>query len=262
MQYLIFLVVFSFLFVPQAFSANKTNLLGVGQGISSPTQTSTVNFTNGFTSENPVGVIYQDKVRATAQGDTGDDASGDALGGEVGIGNGQFGFAVGYYSRDCNNCDANISGALGVSFSGVGVGIRVAEDIMSAGVLINTNGKHRFGLMADLNNPDGDNNNVTSFGAGYSYVEQQITFSLDASKMDMENAGVNDDAILVTPGVSLRFNMVAISLSYDLYVNKGTGSTYDNDLWLGVGFGKADDWHVAIYSDYVNEWSAAVSFFF
>lgn len=253
--------VFSFLAVPHALAVSKTNLLGVGQGISSPTMTSTVNFSKGFTSENPVGVIYQEKIRLTAQGDTGDNRN-DGLGGELGIGNGQFGAAIGYYNRDCEGCNDNIAGAIGISFGMVGMGLRVGEDITSAGVLINPKGKHRFGVMADLRDPDGENNKVTSLGAGYSYVEQQLTFSLDASKLDYQNNMINSDAIWVTPGVSMRFNMVSISLSYDFYVNKEDGSTYDNDLWMGIGFGKADQWHVALYSDYTNEWSAAASFFF
>ena len=55
----------------QARLSGSANHLAVGQGISSPTQTSVINFSSGFTHENPVGVTYQQSLRISGQADWG-----------------------------------------------------------------------------------------------------------------------------------------------------------------------------------------------
>ncbi len=265
--FLLLSVLFPSLLFARGPSGDNSNWLGISQGTSSPTRTSTLNFSNGFMPENPVGVIYQQGVRLTGEGDHGDDSQGNdnaGFGGELGIGDGQYGLAVGYYNRDCESCDGDFVGALGVSFADVGLGIRFAEELYSAGLIFNTHGKHRFGLMAQLNDPDGDDNNISSFGAGYSYNGDRITFSVDAAKRSFENDSAFDDTILVTPGLAVHFQMLSFSLSYDHFVDEDPNDPNGrgDDLWFGVGFGDKTDWYVAIYHDYVNEWSVSASFFF
>ena len=267
---ILFIIVLSPLFAQSQYgrrsSNDNSNWLGISQGTSSPTRTSTLNFSNGYMPENPVGVIYQQGVRLTAEGDHGDDNQGNdnnGFGGELGIGDGQYGLAVGYYNRDCDNCEGDFVGALGVSFSDVGLGFRFAEELYSVGLIFNTHGKHRFGLMAQLDDPDGDDNNISTFGAGYSYNGDRVTFSVDAAKRDFENDNNFDDTILVTPGLAVHFDSLSFSLSYDHYVDEDPNNPpQDDDLWFGVSFGDKQDWYVAIYHDYVNEWSASASFFF
>ena len=80
-------VVYSFILLTSQFlwaaDMGHANMIGVSQGVSAPTQTSNINFSNGFTSENPVGVIYQTQGRISGQYDTGNGNS--HAGGEVGI---------------------------------------------------------------------------------------------------------------------------------------------------------------------------------
>ena len=101
-------------------SGNKTNLIAVGQGVSSPTLTSTVNFSTGYTKEHTVGVVYQNSWRLTGEADfdnDDDNSSGngnDGYGAELGYGNGTAGLAGGYYTRDCDNCEGRLAGSGGV----------------------------------------------------------------------------------------------------------------------------------------------------
>jgi len=268
MKYFVAIAIF-FLGTTKSFAEgeSKENLLSISQGISSPSITSTVNYSNGFTKENPVGVAYQDSARLSLQYDSGDNDVGetnDGYGGEFGMGNGILGLAVGYYTRNCDGCDGDTAGSLGVILGGLGLGVRVMEERYTAGLLVGANGKHRFGLVGDLRDPDGDDNNITSYGAGYSYVENKYTLTVDASKLDYEDKAIEDDLILLTPGIAIRFGMVALSASYDMRINEDddANDSDDNDLWWGVGIGEGKTWHLAIYGDYVNEWSLSGSLFF
>ncbi len=247
--------------------SRQENLLSISQGISSPSMTSTVNYSNGFTRENPVGVAYQTAARLSLQYDSGDnDASekDDGHGGEFGIGNGRLGLAVGYYARNCDDCEGDTAGSMGFIWGGSGLGVRVTEDSYTVGFIAGAKGRHRLGLAADLYETEDDEDNVISYGVGYSYVESKFTFSVDASKLDYEDEAIDDDLIILTPGIAIRFHMAALSASYDMYINQDgdTDDSNENDLWFGFGVGGSRDWHLAVYGDYVNEWSLSGSLFF
>lgn len=243
--------------------ANQNQWLGVGQGISNPSSLSTINFSNGFNNENPVGVTYQQSGRITAQGDWGsNNSSGNGVGGELGFGNGSFGIAGGYYQNSCNNCDGRWAGAIGASLNIFALGVRFSENVNSAGLIFNPNGNHRFGLLAELNKITGSNNDITSLGAGYTYVGSQFRFTLDASKLSYENTSLNDDTIMLSPGLAFFLRQVSFSMTYNLYLNKQVNSTYEDQFWFGVGFGKQGVWTATVYHKYVNDWSAALSFYF
>ena len=236
----------------------STQSLAISQGVSSPTTTSTINFSNGFTSENPVGVAYQTNFRLTAQAASGNGS--DSFGAELGIGTGKYGFALGYYDNNCTDC--SVSGALAGVFGGVGVGLRFEEDISTVGLIFGANDTNRIGLVVGIFDPTGNDNNITSLGLGYSYVGGEVTFSIDASKRIFEDKAITDDTSLVTPGVAVAINRISISLSYDILVNEPAGTTTTNDLWVGVGVDGGSDWNMAFYSDYVSDFAFAGSLYF
>lgn len=247
---------------------NDTNLLAIGQGISSPSSTSTVNYSSGYTSESPVGTIYQNGVRLSGQYDTNtnnDKGKNTAYGAELGYGQGQWGIAGGYRKADCAKCDGDFRAALGITVADIGVGFRFAEDLYAASLLFNPQGNHRFGLMYEANSTGVKGSDIASYGAGYSYVASQVTFTVDASKRSFQNSSVKDDRIQLTPGLMLRADMFQISVNDRIVLNTDKNNPAqkedDHNIWFGIGIGK-DKWHVALYSKYVNDLAFSGSIFF
>ncbi len=261
-RYILF-VTMTFLFSPTVFSADdKANLLAVGQGVSSPTSTSTVNFSSGYTAENPIGTVYQKDVRLTGEYDKN---GTDGYGVELGYGNGSWGAAAGHRKRDCEDCDGRSAGAVGLTISDFGLGFRFEEDLSTIGLLFNPKGTHRLGIIAQVTEVEGDNNNLTAYALGYAYVSGDFTFALDASKLDYEDDSVLTDNLIITPGIGLRSGKLQVSVNDRITIYKNDpDTTSDNetkhDFWFGVGLG-GDRFHLALYSDYVNELSLALSFF-
>jgi hypothetical protein len=244
-----------------SWGANRahSNMIGVSQGVSAPSQTSTINYSRGFTAENPAGVIYQTQGRLTGQYDTSNERSG--FGGELGIGNGQYGIAGGYY-EPCDGCDSQTQGALGISVSQMAIGLRFGRNLSGAGLLFNPHGQHRFGFTAELSRPGGVDEQITSLAGGYSYFTNGFSFSLDASQRTFRTGLVDEDVIMVTPGIALYFNKLSFSLSYDRFINDTVAGFPKDHLWFGLGYGEAGSWYLNVYNDYYNRWSAALSFFF
>ena len=252
-------------------SRSDENLVAIGQGISSPTLTSTVNFSSGYTHENPLGTIYQNSFRVTGEYDTSNenDSNGNrssGSGAELGYGTGHAGVAAGYYKRNCTGCDGRWAGSAGVAGNAIGAGLRYEKDILTVGVLFNPLGLHRFGLIAETNDSQGSGAKITTYGAGYAHVANDWTFAIDGSKRNYENSSTYADRILLTPGVSVRADFLQITLN-----DKITLRDRDNDLvsdertkhevWFGVG-GGGDSWHLVGYSKYVSDVALALSFFF
>lgn len=252
------------------YAQTKPNLLAIGQGVSSPTMTSTINYSSGFTRENPIGVVYQQNMRLSAHYDTGDDGNGntnDGLGAEFGIGNGSFGLAIGSYKNNCDTCQERTAGAVGGVFSNFGIGFRFEENMSTFGLLFGVNDMHRIGIVVEQSILDLDDSDINTYAIGYSYVDAGFTFSLDVSKREYENQAQNSDVILVSPGVGLRSGIFALSLTYDMRLNEkedntNTNSENNDELWLGVGVGDDQSWHLAIYNQYIHEWTVAFSLFF
>ena len=250
-----------FLLMPSLTAEAKENLLAIGQGISSPAINSLPSFSNGYTTENPVGASYQQRTRLSLGIDDGADLG---LMGAFGLGNGTYGMAIGYRDAGCENCDnGELSGAASGLFGGVGFGIGLREGTVSAGLLFNPTGTHRIGVVVD-----GSESETYFYGVGYSYVAGEITFTVDASQFDIQTESNNpifdnneaDDVIKVTPGFSFRADMIALTLSYDAYIN----DTADRggDIWGGIGVGGDQDWHLAFYADYVSDWNIIGTLFF
>jgi hypothetical protein len=250
-----------------AAAAKNTNVLAVGQGLSAPTSTSTINFSSGYTSESPLGTIYQNGFRLTGQYDSDENAgtTTKTYGAEVGYGQGDWGLAAGQRKSDCDNCEATSSGAVGINVADFGVGLRFGKDLTALALLINPHGGNRFGLMAELNKSGGSGNDITAYGIGYSYVASQLTFTIDASKRNFENKAITDDRIQVTPGLMLRADHFQLSVNDKITLNKdknnATHDDEDHDIWFGIGFG-GDKGHLAFYSQYVNDFAFAGTLFF
>ena len=246
-----------------ATKVKNTNLIAVGQGISSPTSTSTINFSSGYTSESPLGTIYQGGFRATVEYDSNDNTK--AYGAEVGYGQGDWGAAVGHRKSECTNCEGTTAGAVGINVSNFGVGLRFGKDLSGAALLINPHGDHRFGFMAELNNGGGSGSNVTAYGLGYAYVAAQYTFSIDASSRSFENKLIVDNRMQITPGLMMRVDIFQLTINDKITINRDKNNTAQNDsdhaFWFGVGLG-SDTAHIALYSHYVNDFALAASLFF
>jgi hypothetical protein len=123
--------------------------------------------------------------------------------------------------------------------------------------------------VGELNDSGGTGNKLNAFGAGYSYVASQVTFTIDASKRTYENSLVRDDTVLVTPGLMLRADILQVSVNDKITVNNTSNNTAprtttndpQHDFWFGIGIG-GKTWHIAGYGDYVNEIAFAGSLFF
>jgi len=254
-----------FIFICFGISTNAhakkgTNLIAVGQGVSSPAVTSVVNFTSGLTFENPVGTIYQDGPRLSVQYD---ENGHSTLGVELGVGGNNWGIAAGYRQPDCDNCEENTAGAVGVGLGSVfALGLRAEEDVNGIGLIFNHQGDFRVGATFDLDDSGGENNNVTRMGAGVALVKTNWTFAVDASKREHENstANANDDIIFLTPGLMIRADIFQLSVNYQLHLNDDN-EIYEDEFWFGLGIGN-QTWHLAVYSDYVNDLAVSGSWFF
>ncbi len=257
------LVLTSQILVAAPSNSKSTNLIGIGQGISSPTLTSTVNFSSGYTAENPTGTLYQSGVRLTAEYDSND--TNRAYGAELGYGSGDWGIAAGHRKSECTNCTGVTSAAGSINFSDVGIGLRASEKLYSLGLLFNVFGANRFGLMGESNSSGGSGNGITSYGLGYSHVGEHFTFSIDASTRSFENKGISDSRTQVTPGIMFHTDIFQVSINDKITLNKDKNNAAhddrDHDWWFGLGLG-GDRGHLAFYADYVNEFAFAGSLFF
>lgn len=233
------------------------SMLAVGQGISSPALSSPVNYSNGFTTENAAVASQLASPMLSLEYDTGDNNGSDVsgFGGELGIGNGQMGLIVGTYKRDCDNCENRTGAIAGFNFGAASIGVGYREDNQySVGALFGVGGPHRVGLTADMTSGSGNDPDLTTYGVGYSYLGNQWIFAVDASKRDLENGGSANDILMITPGLLVQANdWLGLSVSYDLYTND-ENDVFDDQLWVGLGLGR-DRFNLAIYHDYVNEWS-------
>lgn len=236
--------------------------LAVGQGVSAPHQGFGTFFSNGFTAENTFSAAQLNKARLTAAyAETESDTK--YTGAEFAYGNGTAGFQISYLDSDCTGCDDDVKGSLGLEVAGVGVGLGFIEDLYSLGFMLNPNGEHRIGIIAEsFIDSDNSSNEYTTFGVGYSYYSDQFIFALDASKLEYKSAATNDDRVIVSPGLLLPFNQFSISVTHDVNLNLPEGSTVDDETWFGFAFHPQDNFSVAVYSEFIGEVTATVSLMF
>ncbi|MGE0632124.1 MAG: hypothetical protein AB7O96_06930, partial [Pseudobdellovibrionaceae bacterium] len=231
-------------------------------GISSPAVTSPINYSRGFTHENAAIAASLSGAQLSLEYDTGEDDNNTnkGYGAEIGYGNGNVGAMAGYYKRDCDNCEGRAGGLVGVGGSSFtfGIGYR-EENHYSIGLLMGQSGSNRIGIIGEFVDSEDDTQDMTSAGIGWSYNAKSWVFALDASKQTVEN-GQNNDVVLVTPGLRVGADFLSISISYDMYTND-KNEVYDDHTWFGIGF-KGNSGQLAIYHDYVNDWSLVGSFWF
>ena len=136
----------------------------------------------------------------------------------------------------------------------MGLGYR-EENTYTVGFLFNNDGAHRLGLVGNFIEDDAaPGEDVTAYGLGYSYNASNWVFALDASKYDDDNNTTSADEVTrVTPGILVKSDWLSVSISYDMYVDD-KNDVYEDDLWFGLGFG-GDKAHLAVYHDYMNEWT-------
>ncbi|MCB0356968.1 MAG: hypothetical protein KDD40_08180 [Bdellovibrionales bacterium] len=255
-----------FIFGLQSQAAQR-NLIAVGQGIVSPSVTTNLIISNGFTSENPTGIAYQNGFRISGEFDTANNnnnmTNNDGMGAELGVGNGDMGLAFGYYKEDCTDCEGDVYGGFGILLGDfLGFGVSGQEELYNAGVIFNPKGSMRFGVTASLFNLDGDNNNITTFGAGVAYYGQAWSFSVDASKRAYENDTIKDDTIKITPGLKMNIEKIHFSFNIDTYNNEPEGTNTDSNAWFGLGYGHGEPFNITLYHDYTKEWTFVLSMFF
>lgn len=258
--FFLYFLVFSTLSWAQQSSTRK-NQLAISQGISSPAMSHTTLFSNGFTLENPVAVAYQSGYHFTGTFDGAETTSGGV---EFGVGDTQYGLALGAYSNACEEnveCDPFIRGSLSAIWGGFGVGFGVQEDLYTVGFLINANGMHRVGIVAEFEDRDGFNNRRDSVGIGYSFVMEQFTFSTDISKRDAEDPLLADDALLVTPGIAIRIDAFSVSVSYDIFMNDDRNN-FSDQVWFGIGIQAFSNWEFSFYGEYNDRWTLGATYFF
>ena len=238
--------------------AAHSNDLAISQGISSPSYTTLSLYSNGFIFENPVAASYQNSYKATLSIDGSTSTSGGL---DFGVGDTQYGLGLGIYSNGCDGCDAYIRGTLSAIWGGFGLGFGVQEDLYTMGLLFNPNGLHRVGIVSELEDPTGIDNKRGAVGLGYSYVLPSFTFSLDASKRFLEDTALDDNAVMLTPGMAVRVDIFSFSLSYDIFLND-PANNFSDQLWVGVGMRPFKDWHFIFYGEYVDRWSLVGTYTF
>lgn len=251
-------------------SEKQSNLLGISQGISSPSMTSNLTTSNGFTAQNPVGLSYVKSVHFGAMVDFNsdkDDNESDAMSAEAGWGNGKVGLGAGYYKSDCDKCEAVISGGLGLSFKSVGIGGSISKNKTVAGFLLFPDGEHRFGVTAQQYRVEDGDIATQGLGVGYSFVATNVRFSIDASKSTVKRkkspTGLDFDetTTLVTPGIGFQNGNFSLSASHNFFIEEKNVDIYENGTWYGLGYGSADSWHLALYHDYRHSWSLGGNIF-
>lgn len=253
------LLFISFVFLSPAYAFQH---LAVGQGVSAPHQAMSTFFSKGFTNDNPFSAAQLNGGRLTAAY-TELDSNTSGYGAEFGFGNGKLGFQVGHYDQDCTNCEGDTRGALGFQFADIGVGLGFMEDIYSLGFIFNPDGQHRFGITADsFIGSTGSNNDYYTFGVGYAYYSKQLVLTLDASKLEHENQLVDDDRIIVSPGVLISLNKFSVSVTHDLNIEDNAIPSNEDNTWFGLAFHPQNNFSVAFYSDYVGDWNANISLLF
>lgn len=241
-------------------NSSAENLTATGQGISSPASTSSVNYTDGYTAENPTAVLYQNSGRLSLQYDQNDSGQSNNMGVELGYGSNKWGMAVGYRKNNCSGCEGRVAANVAINANGTGVGLRVQENAYALGVLFGVEDQHRFGLVLGLDETGGVGNKISSYGLGYSYVQQAFGLTLDASRRNHQDSTQNSNITLITPGISVRATPIEVSLNNRIIIDDASKTT-THQAWFGLGVNQKS-WHLVGYSDYVNDIAVVLSFFF
>ncbi|MCH2534731.1 MAG: hypothetical protein MK008_09850 [Bdellovibrionales bacterium] len=253
-----------FIFIALLFSSTAFGYqhLAVGQGVSAPHQGLGTFFTNGFTNENSFAAAQLNKTRITAGYAEGENDTSN-IGAEFAYGNGNAGFQAGYLARDCTNCEDDFRANLAIQFAGIGFGVGFKEDLYSLSFLLNPDGQHRIGFVGEsYQDADNSANEFFNVGVGYAFYSNNFVFSLDASKREYDTSLVNDDRVIVSPGLLVPFQSFSVSVTHDINVDLPENSDKKDETWFGIALHPQNNFSVGVYSDFYGEWNANVSLLF
>jgi hypothetical protein len=205
--------------------------------------------------------MYQDGLRVSLQYSK-NGVSDTGL--EAGYSGQTLGIAVGTWRPGCSGCEAENAAVLGGALSkvvAVGFRYKIALRVPTygAGLLIGTEGKHRLGLNVDLTDPEGSQNNITNYGAGYAYVSKDNTIAVEVSQQAYENPATTNEIKILSLSYQRRDGDLGASLSYEKRLNDPADN--NDEFWMGVGF-NSDNWHLGIYGEYHQEVMAILSGFY
>lgn len=252
------------------------NTLVLGQGISSPSLTSQVNFKDGFGSENAAGASLYVTPQVNLMYNQGDNSGikTSNYGAELAFGNGKLGLAAGYMKYTAETAgvkteDDNTAGRIGMNFGKMALGIGYLDkNRYSAGLLINPVGMHKFGVIYETYKDDDVtiNTDESVIGAGYTYDARTWAFTLDASKKtDNKLTGTstaNNDIIKLTPAFLISNNWLVATVGYDMYLSDKNDIYKDVEKFMaGLGF-KGDVGQLALYHKYSNDIAAVGTIWF
>ncbi|HEX4925560.1 MAG TPA: hypothetical protein VFV50_15810, partial [Bdellovibrionales bacterium] len=184
---------------------------------------------------------------------------------EAGYSNDSLGFAAGTFDRGCDNCEAENAVVIGGAPSkALALGARYSQyqttKWYGAGLIIGADGEHRLGLNADMEDPEGANNNTNNHGAGYAYVQKEHTIAIELSQQAYENTATPPNNIkILSVSYQRRAGPLAASLSYEKRLEDPAEN--NDEFWMGAGF-NSTNWHLGVYAQYYDEIFAVLSAYF
>ena len=85
---------------------------------------------------------------------------------------------------------------------------------------------------------------------------------MDASKQEQDSSLVNDDRIIVSPGLLVPFQSFSVSVTHDINLELPENSDKKDETWFGIAIHPQDNFSVGVYSDFYGDWNANVSLLF
>lgn len=236
---------------------NMTNKIHTGLGVSLPTKSNTLNF-----SENPVGIAYQNGLRfGIHYGKDSGTSDTTQTGISFGYGGGSWGLSLDQTNVEntTDNTYTRVGAAALIESISTGFGVASSSDnndssdvgeFTTLGVIINPTGIHRFGIV--INNVQADNNDSTQLG--YSYVGSEFAFTVDREDKDTSATQNRTTTVL---GLTYFANEFQLNISY-AGINDDDNTNDDNNLQVGIGLG--NDWiDFAAYSNHIRYGDLAVT---
>lgn len=163
--------------------------------------------------------------------------------------------ALGTYNSGCSGCKPASTLILGTSFKYADIGLRyqAVEKVPTYGLgfLFNANGRHRFGLHIEDENPEVAASTVMKTGVGYTYVGSEDSINLEATQSKTKTASTSLNFL----GYRKKINKIEISMTYEM----GEGGA--EGFWMGAGF-KGQTFHLSVYSQYSTKLLIVLSAFF
>jgi hypothetical protein len=233
--------------------------IAVGQGVSSPTAAGHINFSFGYTPQNPV--IASEQPGPSLDFTYADNGAGvSELGAELGFGGSGWGIAAGVTNADCGTCQTTLGVAAALKLSPIGLGLGFGKDLSVIGFQLSGANSLRWGLVGSQTKATDFTSELTALGAGVSYVGKWYVFALDVSQRRESAAATSENLALGTVGAAFGLDVLRLSFNYDFHVGRRDGGE-DEGLWLGIGLSTAR-WRFAIYSDHVADLSSSFTLLF